>query len=115
MQIVRHDFSSGSSSEAGSITSSSRGGSEAGSGSSASGRSGTSSSSSSGGGGGSGRSGAERTSKYSNSNKTGLTPADAARIAEALKSAARRHKGDTIHTLFTSNGSPYQNIQGRIM
>lgn len=23
--------------------------------------------------------------------------------------------GDTIHTLYTSNGSPYQNFQGRIM
>lgn len=59
--------------------------------------------------------GPARTSRYSNSNKTGLTRDDMKRISGALDAAARAHKGDTIHTLFTSNGSPYQNIQGRIM
>lgn len=27
---------------------------------------------------------------------------------------AQHPPGDTIHTLYTSNGSPYQNFQGRI-
>lgn len=28
---------------------------------------------------------------------------------------AKKLKGDTVHSLYTSNGSPYQNFQGRIM
>jgi hypothetical protein len=56
-----------------------------------------------------------RSSSFSSSNKTGLTRDDMRRVSAALEKAGRRHKGDTIHTLFTSNGSPYQNIQGRIM
>jgi hypothetical protein len=58
---------------------------------------------------------AARSFASSSSSKTGLTRADAARVAKALADAAAKHAGDTIHTLMTSNGSPYQNIQGRIM
>ncbi|GBF92072.1 hypothetical protein Rsub_04419 [Raphidocelis subcapitata] len=122
LRIVRHDFSGGASSGgasggASSGAASSGGGSSGGSGaaSSSGGGGGASSSGAAAGGGGGGGGGVVRTSHYSNSNRTGLARADAARIGEALKAAARRHKGDTIHTLFTSNGSPYQNIQGRIM
>ena len=51
----------------------------------------------------------------SNSNKTGLTTDDIQRISKALDEAAKKHPGDTIHALMTGNGSPYQNIQGRVM
>ena len=117
--VVRHDFSG-----------------SGGSGGGGGGGSSSSSSSSSGGGGGGGNggrlnggvhkstpvitigggsSGGGSAGSSSSSSKTGLSRADAARVARALEAAARRHGGDTIHTLFTSNGSPYQNIQGRIM
>ncbi|MEW5298276.1 MAG: hypothetical protein WDW36_001419 [Sanguina aurantia] len=35
--------------------------------------------------------------------------------AGQLAAAASRPEGHTVHTLFTSNGSPYQNFQARIM
>jgi hypothetical protein len=51
----------------------------------------------------------------SNSNTTGLTAADIQRISTALDEASKKHPGDSIHALMTGNGSPYQNIQGRVM
>ncbi|KAF8072854.1 HPAT1 [Scenedesmus sp. PABB004] len=52
---------------------------------------------------------------WSASNATGLTPADAARISAALTKRAAELPGDSVHALMTGNGSPYQNIQARIM
>ncbi|KIY92051.1 hypothetical protein MNEG_15912 [Monoraphidium neglectum] len=131
-QIVRHDFSSSSFSNGGGSSGSSggAGGSSGASGSGSGGSQSTGGAPQSSSGDGSGGAGAGaitvggpavaagapvRTSRYSNSNKTALTRSDMKRIGGALQAAARRHGGDTIHTLFTSNGSPYQNIQGRIM
>jgi hypothetical protein len=107
--VVRHDFSS-----SGGGPSSSGGGGGGGGGAPPISSSGGAPV---GGGGASGGSGGRiiRTSQYSNSNKTGLTRAGKLRVSAAMAKAARRHPGDTIHTLMTSNGSPYQNIQGRIM
>uniref|UniRef100_A0A383WBI5 Hydroxyproline O-arabinosyltransferase-like domain-containing protein n=1 Tax=Tetradesmus obliquus TaxID=3088 RepID=A0A383WBI5_TETOB len=52
---------------------------------------------------------------FSRSSTTGLTEADKQRISAALKKRAAELPGDSIHALMTGNGSPYQNIQGRIM
>jgi hypothetical protein len=52
---------------------------------------------------------------YSTSSATGLTAADAQRISKVLKQRASELPGDSIHALLTGNGSPYQNIQSRIM
>ena len=37
------------------------------------------------------------------------------RVPPAVDKHMRSLAGDTVHVLYTSNGSPYQNIQGRIM
>jgi hypothetical protein len=52
---------------------------------------------------------------YSTSSVTGVTKAEAARITAALKKRAAALPGNSIHCLMTGNGSPYQNIQARIM
>jgi hypothetical protein len=52
---------------------------------------------------------------FSRSSQTGLTEADKQRISAALQKRAAELPGDSIHALMTGNGSPYQNIQGRIM
>jgi hypothetical protein len=52
---------------------------------------------------------------FSRSSETGLTEADKQRISAALKKRAAELPGDSVHALMTGNGSPYQNIQGRIM
>lgn len=52
---------------------------------------------------------------YSTSSVTGVTKAEAASITAALKKRAGALPGNSIHCLMTGNGSPYQNIQARIM
>jgi len=52
---------------------------------------------------------------YQRTSETGLTADDARRISTALKKRAGELPGHSIHALMTGNGSPYQNIQGRIM
>jgi hypothetical protein len=52
---------------------------------------------------------------YSSNSETRLTADDARRISAVLKKRAEQLPGDSIHALMTGNGSPYQNIQGRIM
>lgn len=52
---------------------------------------------------------------HSTSSATGLTKADAERISNVLKKRAAQLPGNSIHVLLTGNGSPYQNIQSRIM
>jgi hypothetical protein len=126
--LVRHDFSastqatassgSSSSSSSGSSSSSTSGGGESmRSGSSSSSTSGSSSSGSST---GAGLAGGERiffkaSIAFSNNNNTKLTPEEVKEMSRSLDEAAKKHPGDTIHALMTGNGSPYQNIQGRIM
>lgn len=51
----------------------------------------------------------------STSSATGLSRADAERISQVLKARAAQLPGDSIHAIMTGNGSPYQNIQSRIM
>lgn len=52
---------------------------------------------------------------YSTSSVTDVTKAEAERITAALKLRAASLPGNSIHALMTGNGSPYQNIQARIM
>jgi hypothetical protein len=52
---------------------------------------------------------------YSTSSVTGITKAEAQRITAAIKKRAAALPGNSIHALMTGNGSPYQNIQARIM
>ena len=52
---------------------------------------------------------------YSTSSVTGLTKADTERITAAVRLRAASLPGNSIHALMTGNGSPYQNIQARIM
>lgn len=60
-------------------------------------------------------SGKQTSLMYSNSNITSLTAADKQRISLTLSKRAADLPGDSVHALMTGNGSPYQNIQGRIM
>lgn len=52
---------------------------------------------------------------YSTSSVTGVTKAEAEHITAAIKKRAASLPGNSIHALMTGNGSPYQNIQARIM
>jgi hypothetical protein len=52
---------------------------------------------------------------YSTSSVTGVTQAEAQQITKALQQRAAALPGGSIHALMTGNGSPYQNIQARIM
>jgi hypothetical protein len=52
---------------------------------------------------------------YSTSNVTRVTKAEAERITAAIKKRAATLPGNSVHAFMTGNGSPYQNIQARIM
>jgi hypothetical protein len=52
---------------------------------------------------------------FSQSSTTNVGQAEATRIAAILAARAAQLPGNSVHVLMTGNGSPYQNIQSRIM